>query len=50
MTATFDIAPIINNDLKVSMGLAALLVQRAKAKDTRGTITLFRAQPTEEPT
>jgi GGDEF domain-containing protein len=39
MTATFGIAPIIDNDLKASMAVAAALVQAAKAKGLRGTIS-----------
>lgn len=38
MSATFGIAPIIDNDLKASMSMAASLVQEAKAKGMRGTI------------
>jgi len=40
MTATFGIAPIINNDLEASMTRAAALVQAAKAKGMRGTINV----------
>src|ERR1041385_3807282 len=36
MTATFGIAPITDNNLKVSMAKAAELVQAAKAKNMRG--------------
>jgi GGDEF domain-containing protein len=38
MTATFGIAPIVNNDLNVSMSRAASLVQEAKATGVRGAI------------
>jgi GGDEF domain-containing protein len=38
MTATFGIAPIMDNDLKASMSKAAALVQAAKAKNMRGVI------------
>jgi hypothetical protein len=38
MTATFGIAPIVNNDLNVSMSSAASLVQKAKATGVRGAI------------
>jgi GGDEF domain-containing protein len=37
MTATFGIAPIIDNNLKASMCRAAALVQAAKSKNMRGT-------------
>jgi GGDEF domain-containing protein len=40
MTATFGIAPIINNDLEASMARAAALVQAAKANGMRGTINV----------
>jgi GGDEF domain-containing protein len=40
MTATFGIAPIINNDLEASMARAAALVQAAKARGMRGTINV----------
>ena len=38
MTATFGIAPIVNNDLGVSMSRAASLVQSAKTSGARGAI------------
>lgn len=38
MTATFGIAPIVNNDLNASMFTAASLVQGAKARGVRGAI------------
>jgi GGDEF domain-containing protein len=38
LTATFGIAPLINNDLKASIIRAATLVQAAKAKGMRSTI------------
>ncbi len=44
MTATFGIAPIINNDLKTSMAQAATLVVAAKAEGRRGTTTVFDVQ------
>jgi len=37
MTATFGIAPIIDNNLRASMSRAAALVQAAKSKNMRGT-------------
>ena len=37
MTATFGIAPIVDNDLRASMSRAAALVQEAKSKNMRGT-------------
>ncbi|MDQ6694126.1 MAG: hypothetical protein M3014_06855 [Chloroflexota bacterium] len=39
MTATFGIAPIIDNDLKGSVARAAILVQIAKSAGKRGTIS-----------
>lgn len=46
MTATFGIAPIINNDLKASMSQASALVVAAKAKGNRGTTNRYEAKTT----
>lgn len=40
MTATFGIAPITDGDLKASMTRAASLVQAAKARGMRGTVSV----------
>ena len=37
MTATFGIAPIVDNNLRASMSRAAALVQAAKSRNMRGT-------------